>query len=150
MKKLISAIPILLFLVACNASSSSSSDTVQAPVYSAKTLVPGTVILSDSMLIPDPLNKLYFSVKLVSNEFTTQGTYDVQMDYAHNTAAVQITFPRKGTQEIIPKMKKGTRPFSYIIGFNYGVDDPTFYDYYLIEANAGKIETRYLKAYSFK
>ena len=102
------------------------------------------------MTVPDPLNKLYFSVKLVANKFTSQGTYDVQIDYAHHTITTQLTFPREGIQDILPRMKKGTKPFSYIIGFNYGREDSTFYEYYLIDASAGKIETRYLKAYSFK
>lgn len=102
------------------------------------------------MKIPDPLNELYFTVKLVANEYTRQGTYDVNILYGYNDASTQITFPHGGTERIIPKMKKGTEPFSYIIGFNYGENDPVFYEYYLVKGGAGKIETKYLKAYSFK
>ncbi len=115
-----------------------------------KVLPIGTVLLADSMPIPDALNKLQYSVKLVANEYTRQGTYDVVVRYGHNDATTQLTFPRGGTERIIPKMKEGSEPFSYIIGFNYGENDPKFYEYYLVKASSGKIEMNYLKAYSFK
>lgn len=113
-------------------------------------LPPGSVLLADSIRIPDPLNELYYSVKLVANEHTHQGTYDVKVLYGHNNAETQITFPRGGTKKIVPRMQKGSEPFSFIIGFNYGEDDPTFYEYYLVKGAFGKIEMKYLKAYSFK
>lgn len=147
MKYITAVITTTLFLLSCNTDTPQRNTTEAAP---ASTPPPGTVFLADSMKIPDALNERYFTVKLVANEYTRQGTYDVNIVYGHNNAFTQITFPRGGTKHIIPQMKKGNEPFSFIIGFNYGEDDPTFYEYYWIKGAEEKIETKYLKAYSFQ
>lgn len=150
MKPILLLFAITLSFFSCNPPAPQET-AVDAPVPAlAEPPPPGTVLLADSIKIPDPLNELYFTVKLVTNEYTRQGTYDVSILYGHNNATTQITFPHGGTERIIPKMKKGDEPFSYIIGFNYGEEDPAFYEYYRVKGASGKIETTYLKAYSFK
>src|SRR5688572_22069999 len=70
-------------------------------------VLPGEIVTADSMRIPDPLNVFYFSVKLVGNEHSATGSYDVVASYGHNDANTMITFPREGTEMIRPAMKKG-------------------------------------------
>ncbi|HTN45238.1 MAG TPA: hypothetical protein VL098_02755 [Flavipsychrobacter sp.] len=149
MKNTILLISFLAGFCACQTEPSKGTPEVEVE-EEVKPLVPGTVLLADSMRVPDALNERYFSVKLVANEYTRQGTYDVQIRYGENDAVTQITFPRGGTEKIIPVLKKGKEPYSYIIGFRYGNKDPLFYEYYWVQATKDKIETKYVKAYSFK
>lgn len=151
MKTFYAFLGLVLLFAACQQSASRESTQSPASQNVENTVPPvGTIILADSMRIPDALNKFYFSVQLVADEYTRQGTYDVMVHYGPADATTQITFPKGGTKKIIPKMKKGKSAFTYIIGFNYGEDDPTFYEYYEVKGSLGQIEMNYLKAYSFK
>lgn len=150
MKKIPLFLSILICLYACQTERAKEIPEDNVHEEEIKPLPPGTVLLADSMRISDALNERYFCVKLVANEYTRRGTYDVQILYGENDAMTQITFPRGGTERIIPEMKKGEEPYSYIIGFRYGHKDPLFYEYYWVKGAEGKIETKYLKSYSFK
>ena len=104
--------------------------------------MPGVVVLSHSEKIPDPLNELYFSIKLVTNEYTHQGTYTLLVNYGHNKAENRISYPRGSAGKITPAMKKLNTPYSYDIGF-YFEGDTSFYSYYLVQAPGGNIEMKY-------
>lgn len=106
------------------------------------------VVASDSMPIPNDLNKSYFSVEVIANKEAKNGTYDVLVHYGNNDAATQIRMP-KADKIIKPELRRGAAPFSYIIGFHYG-SDTTFKDYYLIQSTRNKTEMKYIKAYSFE
>jgi len=88
-------------------------------------------------------------VKIITNEYSFRGTYDIAVMYGHNDATEQITFPQGGDKKITPVIRKSVEPFSYVVGFHYG-DDRMFYDYYQVEANKGQIKMKYLLAYSFQ
>ena len=148
MKHILAILTIALFLFSCK-NEASQKTTEETPASYAPP-PPGTILLADSIRIPDNLNERYFIVKLIANEYTGKGTYDVRIFYGHNDASTQITFPHGGTEPILPKMKKGNEPLSYIIGFYYGEEDTTFYEYYEVKGAEGKIETNYLSAYSFQ
>lgn len=151
MKIVASFLLCVLGLLACEQSTKTTPASESETVLQAfPTVSSGAVLLADSMPIPDPLNHFYFAVALVANEYSQQGTYDVQAHYGPAKALTQITFPQGGTKKIIPKLKKGREPFTYQIGFQYGADDTSFYAYYEVKGSKEKIEMNYLKAYSFK
>jgi hypothetical protein len=111
---------------------------------------PGLVMVADSMPITeDPLNKPYFSVKLISTDHTTHyGAYKVVANWGGNHAESEFAMPRGGEQ-LKPVLRKGKDAYTYIIGFLYE-DQPEFYDYYQVSAAKGEIKMKYIKAYSFK
>lgn len=110
----------------------------------------GTIVVADSMTVPDELNDFYFSVYITTTDLSEEGRYLLQASHGHNEAKSEIVYP-KLTQPLKPAIRKDeTSEFSYIIGFTY--DDGTFNDYAKIFANrvpgvATRIELRYLKAY---
>ncbi|HTM66848.1 MAG TPA: hypothetical protein VL093_11035 [Flavipsychrobacter sp.] len=107
-----------------------------------------TVVASDSMRIPDDLNKLYFSIEVIASPESDKGVYEVLVSYGHNDASGQVVMP-EADELIVPELRRDTAQFSYIIGFHYG-SDTSFKDYFLVKADRGRTEMRYLKAYSFK
>lgn len=114
-----------------------------------KTQPAGTIIAADSMrFTEDKLNDFYFAVKVTTTEHSDKGTYAVEASVGPKEAASKFTMPRGG-EEVVPVLKKGDEPFSYIIGFYYN-NDTTFYDYYKIAADASTIQMKYTKAYAIK
>ncbi len=118
----------------------------QAPATQAP--APNKVVASARQRINDKLNEHYFSVEVISTPKSDKGVYEVLVTYRKYDASTQITMP-KADEPIIPEVKKGTAPYSYIIGFHHG-SDSSFKEYFLIEAERNSIKMRYLKAYSFK
>src|SRR4051812_4824610 len=91
--------PLLILLLALVSGCSGRSGNQGQPAASDNTVsVPlsGTVVDADSMLIPDPLNKLYFSVRLVANDNSRKGSYNVIASYGYNDAHGQLTMPDAG------------------------------------------------------
>lgn len=147
MKKSILFCTAILLLAAASCSGHKENDGDN----SAYTTLPpaGTTIVADSMKVTeDPLNHFTFSVKVKANNNTKYGVYDVEASWGPNTAASQFTMPRGG-EKLKPVLRKGTAPYTYIIGFHYD-KDTAFYDYYQVNGNRGTIEAKYLKGYSFK
>ena len=142
-------LPLLLTLSCNNNTRNSDSATSGKNEYGIAIPAPGTVVAADSMVIPDPLNELYFSVRLVANEQSQNDIYDVVVRYGFNDATTQISLPRGADKPLKPALKKSAQPFTYIVGFYHG-DDPAFNDYFLISAGRDKTEMRYIKTYSFR
>ncbi len=110
----------------------------------------GNTVAADSVKIADDPNNFTYKVTIkAGTNSAAYGVYDVIAEWGPNTAASQFTMPRGG-EKLKPIIKKGTAPYTYIIGFHYGNDKKTFYDYYQVSGNKGMIEAKYLKAYSFK
>ena len=108
---------------------------------------PGTIIDSASMPIADELNTFTFSIKVVADSEVSKGVYDVDVDYGPNFAEGKFTMP-KGGEELRPIVRKGSQPYTYIIGFKVN-GDTTFYDYFEVTSNKGSTKMQYIKAYSF-
>jgi hypothetical protein len=107
-----------------------------------------TVVASDSMRIPDDLNELYFTIEVIAGAKSDKGVYEVLVSYGPNDASGQVVMP-EADKLIIPEVRRDTQQFAYIIGFHYGADT-SFKDYFLVKADKGRTEMKYLKAYSFK
>jgi len=137
---------LLPFFAACDEQQHHQKDSA----ISAGSMVPkpNTVVASDSIRIPDPLNDLYYSIEVVAGKESNKGVYEVLVTYGHNDASTQLTMP-EADKPIIPEVRRGNEPYSYIIGFHYGTDT-TFNDYYYVRAGKGKTIMKYMKAYSFK
>lgn len=143
-------LPVFILLIsgACN---NTPSKPIQAIPAAHVVAAPpkGTVVAADSILIPDPLNKLYFAVHIISDE-PLKGRYDVLAHYGNNNAKGNFTMP-KGGEALLPILKKpSTDPYSYVVAFRYGQSDTTLYDYFQVSGQKGKIEMKYLKAYSIR
>lgn len=148
MKKIITLLIVTSSILGC---ATAPSNEQKATIEQAKKYTPppaGTIIAADSSKVPDELNDFYFAVSIKSTEYSSYGTYDVVAHYGYNDAQSAFTFP-KGGRAIMPVLKKSAKPFTYIIGFYWG-DDTSFYDYYEVSAERGKIKMKYLKAYSFQ
>ena len=109
---------------------------------------PNTVVASDSIRIPDPLNELYYSIEVVATDKSNKGIYEVLVSYGNNDASTQLSMP-EADEPIIPEVRRGAEPFTYIIGFHHGTDT-NFNDYYQVQASSGQTSMKYIKAYSFK
>jgi len=143
MRSIYRLLPILL--LGC---SQSRPEKKEMPVIKSDAPVANTVVASDSMRIPDNLNELYFSIEVIAGPQSNKGVYEVLVNYGHNDASGQVIMPEAETL-IIPEVKRDTQRFAYIIGFHYG-SDTSFKDYFLVKADKGQTEMKYLKAYSFK
>jgi hypothetical protein len=120
----------------------------EMPVEKSNAPAANTVVAFDSMRIPDDLNKLYFSIEVIAGHESNRGVYEVLVNYGNNDASGQVVMP-VAEKLIIPEVRRDTQQFAYIIGFHYGADT-SFKDYFLVKADRGRTEMRYLKAYSFK
>lgn len=145
---------LLISAICCSCSnvadntSARSGNSIRTESGKFKPPPAGTILAADSMKIRDPLNTFYFAVKIVSNKHSNYGSYDVVAHYGPNEAKSAFSFPKEG-RHIMPVLKKGKEPFTYIIGF-YWDNDPHFYDYYQVSARKGEIMMKYIKAYSFQ
>ncbi len=109
-----------LFISSCEGSNKAAEDT--------KTEIkPGTVVASAEMPVTDDsLNNFTFSVKVVAD--STRGVYDIDADYGPNFAEGQFVMP-KGGEDLVPLLKRGNSPNTWVIGFRVA-GDTTFYDYF--------------------
>lgn len=109
---------------------------------------PGTTVASAEMAVTDdPLNHFKFSVKVIADSNIAKGVYDVDVDYGPNFSEGQFSMP-KGAEELVPVIKKGKMPSTFIIGF-YVPGDTTFYDYFEVSGNIRQTKMQYVKAYTF-
>lgn len=149
---------LLCLLAACN-SSGDGQDAKHEKEGSAGASwtppPPGTVVAADSMLITDdPLNRFYFTVKLLPGKQQGQGAagfiYDVQADFGPNTADGRIAMPRGG-RNLRPLLRPAPDgSYSYIIGFIPGPEyggDTAFHEYYEVRGAKSSIEIKPLKGY---
>lgn len=148
MKFLLLLLPLLIGISCKNSTKSSESDTSATKKFGDGTPPKGTVVAADSMIIPDPLNELYFSVAIVATDESQNGIYDIVARYGYNDAATSITIPDGGGKTITPAIRRANEPFAYHVGFFYG-EDTTFNDYFLVSADKGQTKMRYIKSYSF-
>jgi len=143
---MIRCLPLLLLAV-LSCSDPQPNQTKDIPTTNFNIPAPNTVVASDSMRIPDALNELYYSIEVVTTSQSRQGVYEVLVQYGYNEASTRITMPAS-EHPLIPVLKKNA-PNEYIIGFRIP-EDNTFKDYFLVRANKGRIEMKYLKAYFIK
>lgn len=109
---------------------------------------PGTIIASAEMPVnDDTLNKSMFTIRVVADSNVQKGIYDVTVTYGVNTAEGKFTMP-KGGETLAPVVRKGTAPYTYIIGFLME-GDTTFYDYFEVSSSRTNTKMQYTKAYSF-
>lgn len=110
---------------------------------------PGTIVAqAEEPVTDDPLNHFIFSVKVAADTNVDSGIYDIIADYGPNNAASKIVLP-KGCEDARPVIRKGTQPYSYIIGFKLN-NDTTFHDYFEVTSNRSSTNMKYIKAYTFQ
>ena len=110
--------------------------------------VPGTVVAIDSVpIVEDKLNNSRFIISVVADSAVTSGVYDVDADFGPNFAEGQFTLPT-GKEDLLPVMRRGKTPYTFIIGFRLP-GDTTFYDYFEVSSNTKQTKMKYLKAYTF-
>lgn len=149
MKNSIAAI-ILFFLLNASCKSEQHNEENKPAKALPEHVAAGEMMAADSMpILEDLLNKPYFSVKVLSTEYTDNyGTYKVVVDWAKNHAESEFSMP-KGGEKLKPVLHKANEPYTYDVGFYYE-DEPDFYEYYKVSAAKGEIKMKYSKAYSFK
>ena len=109
---------------------------------------PGTIVAKAEMPVTeDKLNHFTFSVKVIADSNVKAGVYDVDADFGPNFAEGQLIMP-KGGEHLLPVIRKGTAPYTYIIGFKAD-NDTTFYDYFEVSSNRSVTKMQYVKAYTF-
>ncbi|MDR3681354.1 MAG: hypothetical protein P4L41_15415 [Flavipsychrobacter sp.] len=135
---------VLLIAASCSGHKDNDDNGTYAPPP------PGHIVAADSVKVKDDPNNFTYKVTVKTGDNTASyGVYDVVAEWGPNTAESQFTMPRGG-EKLKPLIKKGTEPYTYIIGFHYGDDKKTFYDYYQVTGTKGMVEAKYIKAYSFK
>ncbi len=138
---------ILSLLSACNeVPEERKSHKRQQGRYSVP--VTNTVVASDKMRITDDLNELFYTIEVVATPRSDKGEYEVLASYGHNDASARITMP-EANPPLLPEIRRGNAPYSYIIGFRRE-KDTSFKEYFQVQATKGKTEMKYLKAYSFQ
>ena len=137
---LFSTISVLLFGCCANNGANSHNEK-QFPK-------PGTTVAEAHMPITDDeLTHFTFSVKVIADSNVTSGVYDVDADYGPNFGESKFTMP-KGIEDIRPIIRKGSEPYTYIIGFRLP-GDTTFNDYFQVSCSKTKTKMEYIKAYTF-
>ncbi|MBS1776996.1 MAG: hypothetical protein JSS64_12025 [Bacteroidetes bacterium] len=127
---------MITILMSCNNPSSKPPQSLILPE--------SQLLITDSFRIPDQLNTQYFSVTITPKGDNNHGIYQVNVKYGNNDAATEITMPQS---DLLPILRQ-TYNHSFLIGFKTG--DTTFYPYFLITAERGQTEMKYIKAYSFQ
>ena len=141
MKKTISLFMTALLFAACN----DSTINEHKPKHFPK---PGTTVAADQMpIIEDALNHSIFSIKVIADSDITSGVYDVDADFGPNFGEGKFSMP-KGAEELKPIIRKGSSPYTFIIGFRTP-DDTAFKDYFQVSCTKSSTKMEYIKAYSF-
>jgi hypothetical protein len=142
MKNVLFALPAILLFSACG---SHSGDPAAKPKNFPK---PGTIVAkAEEHITEDKLNDFTYKIAIVADSNITSGMYDVDVDFGPNFAEGQLAMP-KGAEDLRPELRKGTEPYTYIIGFHIA-GDTTFYDYYKVSSSRNNTKMEYIKAYSF-
>lgn len=143
MKNILSWFPILALaiMISCGQEKGTETKAKQFPK-------PGTIVAQDSMPVTeDQLNHFVFAVKVIADSNVTSGLYDVDADFGPNYAGSSFTMP-KGGEDLKPLIRKGTKPYTFIIGFKIP-NDTTFYDYFEVSSDRHNTKMQYIKAYTF-
>ena len=110
---------------------------------------PGTVVAKDEMpIVEDKLNNFKFAIRVVADSAVTSGVYDVDVDYQSYNPEGQFTMP-KGLENVKPILRRGSEPYTYIIGFKVA-GDTTFYDYFQVSAVQNQVKMTYIRSYTFE
>lgn len=143
MKRALMLLMSALLIHSCQSESPKNKQKVSVPIKS------GVEILADSVsVVEDKLNNLHFSIHVYTNDRTANGSYDVQTEWGYNIATTTIKMP-DGGEDLKPILRRGSKPYSFIIGFKYD-DDTAFNDFYEVQGSKHEIKTQYLKYYSFE
>lgn len=139
----------LFLLIAFGSCGVNSPDEPIAHFYAPAA---NTIVAADSMKVEDdPLNELYFAIRLKATDSSSAGSYLMEAHYGFNEAKTEIRFP-KLQQTIYPAIEVDAgMPYSYLVGFRYK-DDSVFHDYARLNAVrmpgvVTQMEFRYVKAY---
>lgn len=133
----------VISVISCEATNKSS------PSANHQFAKPGTVVATaEKKITEDTLNDFRFQVRVVADSAIEKGVYDVDVDYGPNFASGQFTMP-KGGEHLVPVIKTGSSPYSFIIGFRLP-DDTTFYEYYEVTSNKQSTKMQYINTYSFE
>ncbi len=109
---------------------------------------PGTVVATmQETVLDDTLNHTKCTVKVIADSLIERGVYDVEAGYGPNSASGKFTMP-KGGEDLIPILRKGNMPCSFIIGFKVA-KDTTFYDYFEVICTRTATRMEYIKGYTF-
>jgi hypothetical protein len=110
---------------------------------------PGTVVAHDEMSFKeDTLNHYKFSITVTADSDVEKGVYDISATVGHNSGASKFTMP-KGGEDLVPLLRRGSKPDTYMIGFKAG-KDTAFNEYFLVSGEKGGIKMMYVKSYSFQ
>jgi len=94
----------------------------------------------------DRLNRLYFSVQVISTEDSKTGLYKVALTYGYGKRETTVQLP-KWTDSIAlkPALKKGKEEQTILLGFEAG--DTTFHPYYEITVENKAIKMNQVRTY---
>ena len=109
---------------------------------------PGTTVAEAQVPVTDDaLNHFTFSVKVIADSNIADGVYDVDAEYGPNFDEGKFTMP-KGIEDIKPIIRKGSDPYTFVIGFRVP-GDTAFNDYFQVTSNKHSTKMEYIKAYTF-
>jgi len=128
---------ILLFSCIILASCNNSNSSYSPPAA-------GTIIASDSMKAEDTLNHSMFAVTVKTGENSKNGVYVVAASSGKNIAEGGFTMPKNG-EKIKPELRKGIKPYTYVIGFHIN-NDTSFLKYFEVISNHDSIRMQYLQS----
>lgn len=138
---------VVMLLGACNNAANNAEVLNYSTENETKNLFSelpvNSIIAADSTPVTeDKLNHFYFSVRIKTTDKTKYGTYLIEAVYGANTAESEFTLP-KGGEYLKPVLKKGSKPYSYIVGFFF---QNKFHEYYEVKGGKSIISINPLKA----
>ena len=140
-------IPAILIAITILTSCSTRENSTQAKSHQFPK--PGTTVANaERKITEDSLNDFRFQIRVIADSAVQNGVYNVDVDYGPNFASGQFTMP-KGGEHLLPVIKSGNSPYTYIIGFRLP-DDTTFYEYYEVSSNKQSTKMQYINTYSFQ
>ena len=131
------SIVLLICFAACFVACNNGNNNYTPPAA-------GTIVASDSMRMEDTLNHSMFAVTIKTGENSKNGVYLVAASSGKNIADGGFTMPKNG-EKIKPELRKGSIPYTYIVGFHIN-NDTTFLKYFLVSSNHDSLRMEYIQS----
>lgn len=149
MRKQIVPLFFLLLLAACHQDNSPGRNQSSATGNVKQWQPPAsgaTVATYKERVTEDKLNEKYFTVTVKATENSSEGKYQVKLEYGFNINETDIQLPEWNHGVVLkPMLTKGKSPYHCLLGFDTG--DGQFHELYEINAEGGDIRLKQTKGY---
>ncbi len=140
---------LLLLLAACHQGNSPGGNgpSGTGTVKQWQPPAPGVIVATyKERVTEDKLNEKYFKVTVTATESSSEGKYQLKLEYGFNINETDIQLPEWNQGVVLkPVLTGGKSPYHCFLGFDTG--DGQFHELYEINAEGGDIRLKQTKGY---